>query len=204
MPCARSRWTVLMVGTALLILAGRVQAHCDSLDGPVIRDARAALQKGDVQPVLKWVKPEYEAEIRGTFAKAVRVRSLSDDARDVADLHFFETLVRLHRAGEGVAYSGLKPAGSVDPGIRAADEALAHGSVDSLAHHLAEAVTASLRERFAKAVAARAHAEDSVDTGRAYVAAYVEFVHFVEALSGLVSHADHAAANDHSPHQPGH
>jgi hypothetical protein len=29
-------------------------AHCDTLDGPVVMTAKAALEKGDVTPVLKW------------------------------------------------------------------------------------------------------------------------------------------------------
>jgi hypothetical protein len=166
---------------------GMARAHCDSLDGPVVLDAKGALQKGDVTPVLKWVRADDEKEIREAFAKTLKVRRLGDDARDLADHHFFETLVRIHRAGEGVAYTGLKPAGTVDPGIAAADKALDKGAADQLAAEMGERVAAGLRERFAKVVAARRHAAESVDSGRAYVAAYVEYVHYVEAVHGLAS-----------------
>ena len=104
--------------------AAHVSAHCDALDGPVVEDAKAAITENDVSPVLKWVRKEAEAEIREAFAATMKVRALSDDARKVADTHFFETLVRLHRAGEGEPFTGLKPAGKIDPGFLAADQAL--------------------------------------------------------------------------------
>ena len=170
------------------------RAHCDTLDGPVVLDAKAALQKGDVTPVLKWVRADDEKEIRQSFAKALQVRGLGDDARELADRHFFETLVRIHRAGEGVAYTGLKPAGQVDPGIAAADNALEDSSVDVLAPKLGERVAAGLRERFARVVAAKRHADESVEAGRAYVAAYVEYVHYVEEVHALAS----ASASEHN------
>lgn len=45
-------------GGALLLFCALLMpriayAYCDSLDGPVIKTARAALEKGDVTPVLK-------------------------------------------------------------------------------------------------------------------------------------------------------
>jgi hypothetical protein len=184
---------VMVLALAWGLNASRARAHCDTLDGPVVSDAKAALTKGDVTPVLKWVKAADEKEIREAFAKTLKVRALGDDARDVADLHFFETLVRIHRAGEGVAYAGLKPAGTVDPGIAAADEAMGKGSPDKLAAELGTAVATGLRERFAKVVAAKAHMDDNVEAGRAYVAAYVEFIHYVEAVHALAS----APANEH-------
>jgi hypothetical protein len=179
--------TVLVILS--VIMPGRALAHCDALDGPVVRDAKSALQKGDVTPVLKWVRADDAKEIREAFAKTLKVRGLGDDARDLADHHFFETLVRIHRAGEGVAYTGLKPAGTVDPGIAAADKALEKGSADQLAAVLGERVAAGLRERFAKVVAATRHADESVEAGRAYVAAYVQYVHYVESVHALASAA---------------
>ena len=100
--------TAVIVLVVLLVIGpGPARAHCDTLDGPVVLDAKAALQKGDVTPVLKWVRADDEKEIREAFAKTLKVRGLGDDARDLADHHFFETLVRIHRPGEGVAYTGL-------------------------------------------------------------------------------------------------
>jgi hypothetical protein len=182
----------------LLLSVGLAMAHCDTLDGPVVLDARAALEKGDVTPVLKWVRAEDEKEISEVFARAVKVRAMGNEARDLADRHFLETLVRVHRAGEGMAFTGLKAADTTDPGIAAADKALAEGSADKLADKVAESVAAGIRDRFTKALAAKAHAGDSVAAGRTYVAAYVAYVHYVEAVHAMTTAAS-AAAEHHAP-----
>ena len=122
-------------------------AHCDSLDGPVVRDARSALDGGDPTPVLKWVRQEHEPEIRAAFDRALAVRALGVDAKALADTYFFETLVRLHRAGEGEAFSGLKPAGQIEPGIAAADQALENGSGDAVAKRMSSAAAAALAKK---------------------------------------------------------
>jgi hypothetical protein len=163
-------------------------AHCDSLDGPVVRDARTALEAGDAAPVLKWVAPEQEAEVIAVFEKSVAVRSQGAEARELADLHFFETLVRLHRAGEGEPYTGLKPVGSAERGLVAADDALAAGSSAGLARELSAAIESGVNERFAIARERLRHMDDSVEAGRRYVEAYVEYAHFVEAVHALAAH----------------
>src|SRR4030095_1655004 len=127
---------------ALLIVfyAPRPWAHCDSLEGPVVKDARTALDKGDVTPILKWVKKGHEREIRNVFDQTIAVREKGGDARALADRYFVETLVRIHRAGEGEAFTGLKPAASVDPGTEAADEALQSASAKELTNHLSAGI----------------------------------------------------------------
>ncbi len=173
----------MALAVALLLLPGAVLAHCDTLDGPVVADAKQALEKGDVTPVLKWVAKENEAEVRKAFEKAVAVRSKGPEAKELADLWFFETLVRLHRSGEGAPLTGLKPAGAAEPIVAAADKALEGGSVDGLTTHVGHSVANGIRKRFGAVVEAKKHADESVEKGRAYVAAYVEFVHYVERLN---------------------
>ncbi len=174
---------VVLVGLALPRPA---TAYCDTLDGPVVTDARAALAAGDVTPVLKWVRPADEAEIRAAFAKALAARSQGEAAREVADRWFFEALVRIHRAGEGAPFTGLKSGGEVDPGIAAADRALQEGDVQHLAERLASRVVDGVRERFVRAREARRHAGESVAAGREYVAAYVSYIHYVEGIHTVV------------------
>lgn len=178
----------------LLVLPRPVMAHCDTLDGPVVIDARSALEKGDVTPVLKWVKPAAEAEVRAAFAQAAKVRSLGADAQVMADRYFFETLVRVHREGEGAPYTGLKPAGEVAPGIALADKALESGSLDALQKTLTEHLAAGLKERFTRAVETKKHAGESVAEGREFVEAYVVFIHYAEglvnAIHGAAGHGD--------------
>ncbi|MBK8013916.1 MAG: hypothetical protein IPK13_21520 [Deltaproteobacteria bacterium] len=185
------RTMVLATLAAVVMLLGspgEAQAHCDGLDGPVVTDARAALVAGRVDRVLKWISAESEAEVRTAFDQTVRVRALGEPARALADTYFFETLVRLHRAGEGAPYTGLKPAGSaVEPGVDAADQALQRGSVDPLADAVAGRVQAAIRQRFARVAQLRRHAERSPADGRRYVAAYVDYIHYIRALHLAVS-----------------
>jgi len=183
-----------------LLLSTSALAHCDSMDGPVIRDAQTALEKGDPTPVLKWVTKDREGDIREAFQRTLAVRTKGDDARQLADRYFFETLVRIHRAGEGEAYTGLKPAGIVDSGISAADRALEVGSFEELAKQLSGAVKDGIGKRFATALELRKYAGDSVEAGRQYVEAYVDYVHFVENVNRLAVHGAPHTHHDSAPH----
>lgn len=177
-----SATVVIAVGLAA-VGARRVLAHCDGLDGPVVQAAQRALGTGNVNLALVWVQPEDEAEIRAAFEQAVSVRMLSPTAAALADRSFFETLVRLHRAGEGAAYTGLKPAGrDLGPAIPAADRALVEGSVDALETLLIYEVRQNLRAQFRDVRARQDYEPNDLDRGREYVQAYVEFIHYVERL----------------------
>lgn len=168
-----------------LVLPHPAMAHCDSMDGPVVKDAQTAIATRDVTPVLKWVRAEDEASIREAFDMTLAVRGESATAKAVADRYFFETLIRIHRASEGEGFTGLKPAGSATPGIAAADKALQAGNVDQLAGELADGVRRAVLERFKHAYELRQIADQSVAQGREYVQAYVEFTHFVEGVDNL-------------------
>lgn len=183
--------TVTMIFALALLLPGLAWAHCDALDGPVVIEARAALEANDVMPLLKWVREKDEAEIRESFAQAVAVRKLGAEAKKVADTYFFETLVRIHRAGEGAPYSGLKPAGMIDPAFVKADRVLEGGPVNELADAISAHAAQGLRERHARAAEARKHANDSVEAGRKYVEAYVDYIHYVEGISNLIHGTAH-------------
>ena len=198
--------TATVVGLAAwvlgLILVPAAGAHCDTLDGPVVVDARSALEHRDVTPVLKWVSPDDEAEVRSAFDQAIAVRGLNRAAQTLADRYFFETLVRLHRAGEGAPFTGVKPAGTeLNAAVTDADAALESGSVDRVADLVTEAAEQGTRVRFAAVMEAKRHVGASVEAGRAYVAAYVEFIHYVERLYGdATTSAAHAAGEGHAAH----
>lgn len=181
--------------------------HCDTLDGPVAQDARLALQQGNVTPVLKWVKQADEKEVVQAFKQALAVRAKGKEAAEGADRYFLETAVRLHRASEGEPYTGLKPAG-LDPGpaVRAADKALKKGSVDHLVEHLTGQVAHGLKARFQAASEAQKRAGASVQAGRDFVRAYVEFVHYAERLhkdatGGMPPHGAAACGHQAAPHE---
>jgi len=181
----------------LALLPSRAAAHCDTMDGPVVKDAQAALARGDVTLVLRWVGAAKESEIREAFHSARAVRALGPEAQRLADRFFFETLVRIHREGEGAPYAGLKPAGiEIEPAIAASDKALETGSADALAAMVTAEAEHGIRERFARAAEARKHADESVERGREYVAAYVEFVHYAERI-----HNDATTSATHAEHE---
>ena len=184
--------SALVLGSVLLMAPTKVFGHCDGMDGPVVQAAQRALAKGDVNLVLIWVQANDEAEIRKMFAKTLAVRKLNPEARELADLYFFETLVRIHRAGEGAPYTGLKPAGrDLGPAIPAADKAIETGSVDRLVTLITGESANGIRERFQKVTAAKKFGAEDVNAGRGYVKAYVEFLHYVEGLHGFVQASGH-------------
>ncbi|HEY5811254.1 MAG TPA: DUF6448 family protein [Terrimicrobiaceae bacterium] len=167
----------------VLVVSGNVFAHCDGLDGPVVKAAREALETGNVNLVLIWVKKDDEAAIDKAFRQALAVRTLSAEAKDMADMYFFETLVRMHRAGEGAPYTGLKPAGrDLGPAIPAADKALEDGSIEPVVKLLTGLVQDGVRERFQRAMDQKNFNKDKVETGREYVETYVTFIHYVEGI----------------------
>ena len=168
-----SRLIAVAVGVGLFALTpARALAHCDGLDGPVVKAAQRALETRNPALVLIWVQEQDEPEIRKTFEQTLAVRVLSPQARELADRFFFETLVRVHRAGEGAPFTGLKPAGrDLGPAIPAADEAVRVGSVEPVRHLLTVAIQERLRQQFGEVMASKTFAPDDVAAGRAYVKA---------------------------------
>jgi hypothetical protein len=188
---------IALLGCGVL-LVNTVWAHCDTLNGPVASAAKAALEKGDVTPVLKWVKKEHEAEVKAVFQTARAVRAKGPDAKDLADRYFLETLVRLHRATEGEPYTGIK-AEPVEPIVALADQALASGSADEMLKKITADIAEGVNGRLNKAMEARKHADESVEAGRKYVEAYVQYVHYVEGIHSAAANAGaHARAADGS------
>ena len=193
----RLKMTAVSFCAALIVLPAAAFAHCDTLDGPVVQDARKALEQGTATPTLKWIDPADEVEIKAAFAQTLQVRQLGPAAQELADRHFFETLVRLHRAHEGAPYAGLKPAGEVPKPVALADQALEKGSVDPLVGKILEHTDKGIRERFNAALAAKKRAGESVELGRNYVDAYVTYVHYVEGIANQVHGAAHGEAHAH-------
>jgi Family of unknown function (DUF6448) len=162
------------------LLPARALAHCDGLDGPVVKAAQRALDTRNPALVLIWVQEKDEPEIRKAFEQTLAVRELSPQARELADGFFFETLVRVHRAGEGAPFTGLKPAGrDLGPAIPAADEAVRVGSVEPVRHLLRMAIHERLRHQFGEVMGTKTF-EPMMSLP--HVKAYVEFIHFVERL----------------------
>ncbi len=166
----------------LLILSTNASlAHCDTMDGPVIKDANIAISENNINYVLKWVQPQYESEIKDAFTLAMKVRNLNPDARIVAERYFFETLVRLHRSGEGVPFTGVKPSGTpVDEKIAAADKSIESGTLSPLKGLVAGEILPELEKRFLKVMSLKGFDVNDVKAGREYVEAYIQFFKFAE------------------------
>jgi len=157
--------------------------HCDTMDGPVVKAARAALDRGNVNLILPYVPKTGEPELRHAFERTMRVRLLSPEARETVDIWFFETAVRLHREGEGAPFTGLKPAGLDEgPAVPRAEKAIETGRLEEISHFLCHVVEEQLNHRFNHVMARRSYDENDVDAARAYVGAMLSFVVFSHSL----------------------
>lgn len=173
--------------------------HCDSLDGPVVTAARAALDATDVDLILPYVHAEGVAEVRDAFDRAVKVRAMGEEARDVADRWFFETAVRVHRAGEGAPFTGLKPAGlDVGPVIPAAERALSSGDAEELVDVLCANVRDQATARHRHAMELKARADRSVDDARAYVEAMLGLQVWAHTVFKQVMAEPHGHSGGHA------
>lgn len=189
---------VIAVLAAVWLVSSPAMAHCDAEDGPVAKDVQRALAESNVQPILKWVTAEDEAELKAVFEQTMRVRKLGDDALQLADRFLLETAVRLHRMSEGAPYTGIKPAGQpLPPAVNGVDEALESNDVESLIADLQQEVDKQVRSRFDDAARVRDQADDSPEIGRRYVHAYVELVHYVLNLHNALEQAGHPAELEH-------
>lgn len=166
---------------AVIVFNQFIFAHCDTMDGPVIADARKTIEQKNVNYVLKWVKPENEKEIRMALDLIKKVRTLTPEAKELSDKYFFDTLIRLHRIGEGVGFTGVKPSGTpVDEKITAADKSIEIGNLFPLDGLVPENKMPELKKRFDKVLSLKNFDVNNVTAGREYVDAYVQFFHFAE------------------------
>ena len=187
---------LVLVAGIVLALPGRGQAHCDSEQGPVAMAAQKALDTNDVKLVLPYVKPESEAELTGAFKQTMEVRQSGGKARELADKYFQEVAVRLHRAGEGAPYTGLKDE-PIPAAIQAADKAMASGSLTAVSSFLNTSIQAGLKEKFEAVVKAREEVEKLGTTAahRERVEAELQFEKYVYEL--------YSTATAENPHAEG-
>lgn len=141
--------------------------HCDTMDGPVVTAARRALDSGNLGLALAYIPRSGEAEVSAAFQKVMAARAAGPEAREVADLYFFETLVRVHRAGEGAAYTGLDEG----PVIPAAEQAIESRSPEALLRVLSDMLPDQVTRRFGLVEETRDSVPDDVAGSRAHVEA---------------------------------
>ena len=171
--------------------------HCDTLDGPVVTAARRALETGEVEEALAYAPASAESEIREAFVLASSVRSLGKDAKELADLSFFETVVRLHRAGEGAPYDGLKPAGlDTGPVIPLAERAIENGDAGELRSLLSNTVQDQVAHRLTHVQELARERDRDLAHKRAWVSAMLDLQVWSHHLYGAMLKPAHGK---HSP-----
>lgn len=161
-------------------------AHCDSYDGPVIKEAQQALASNNVDLVLKWIDVADEPEIKALFKKTYELKHGDKEIYAIVEKHFLETLIRVHRATEGVGYTGLKPAGSASPIVVMADNAIETKSVDNLLTAFTAHIESVVREKYDKVKQLALVKNESAEKGRAYVMAYVDYTHTLEGMHEII------------------
>lgn len=181
----------LLLGIVMMLFSLPAQAHCDSYDGPVIQDALKALEQNDVNLVIKWIDAEHEAEISSLFTKTVNLKGQDQEVYEIVEKHFLETLVRVHREGEGAPFTGIKPAGSATPLVQMADASIAQNDIDGLLSKLTNHLQKDLSDKYQKVMELHKVKDNSAEQGRAYVAAYVEYTHTLEGIEHILAHGGH-------------
>jgi len=178
---------------ALFSLMGTQQAsaHCDSFDGPALIDAAKALETNNVELIKKWILAEDEAVVVPLFHKTYSLKDGDAEVYEIVKTHFYETFVRLHREMEGATFTGLKPAGTTAHITVMSDKALENGNFEGLLAALNKHVNGQLTEKYEKTAALYRVKDRSVKDGRAYVAAYVDYTHAVEAVHDILEGGGH-------------
>jgi Family of unknown function (DUF6448) len=164
------------------------------MDGPVVTAAARALTESDAALVLPYVPREGEDEVKEVFAKTVALRGQGDEAREVADRYFFETVVRIHRAGEGEPFTGLKPA-SFDHGpvIPAAERAIERGSAEELVEVLCDVVREKATDQLRTVLHFKSEADGDIEANRKYVSAMLGLQVWAHKLYQCAESAPHEA-----------
>lgn len=189
---------VSFVFLTLLLLPYPAFSHCDTMQGPVIKDAKRALNSGELSHVLKWIGVDQEAELMKNFQKLVQLRKQGDLAREVADDYFFETVVRLHREYEGAPYTGIKATDDHVPTyIKQLDKAIVSENIKPFLEKVLTHTRETIQAEFDQTVQNKRLAGNSIEDGRRYVAAYVDFIHHVQAIVMAVhGESKHAAKTE--------
>lgn len=179
---------VVLTSCILILSLQTASAHCDSYDGPVIKDAVEALKNNNVDLVLKWITEEQESEITSLFSKTYALKDGDYEVYEIVEKHFFETLVRLHRETEGAPFTGLKPAGSTIQIIQMTDRALLDDNIEDFIIKLDNHLNSVVREKYEKVAELDKVKNHSVAEGRAFVEAYVDYTHTIAAIHNIIEH----------------
>jgi hypothetical protein len=177
--------------------------HCDTRDGPVAKAVRKALETGNVNLILIWITKSVEHEMKDVFEKALKARKLGKEAKIVADDWVLENAIRLHRAGEGAPYTGIKPAGLDEgPIVPKAEKAIETGNPKEVIHFINHSIEEELQRRFKRVYSKKNYNENDVTAGREYIHAFIGFVVYSHHLyTNIIGNGDHKEAKEKSGHK---
>ena len=124
----------------------------------------------------------------------MKIRGKGENVKEIADLWFFETVVRLHREGEGAPYTGLKPASDEGPVIPIVEQAIEDDDPTDLEDFLAGELNEEIEERLNNLISLKDYDEDDVPAAREYIEAMFEFTlyshHLYEYIVSDIGHGD--------------
>jgi hypothetical protein len=164
--------------------------HCDTRDGPVARAAMRALETRNLNYVLIWIPEESGGELRSFSERTLRARTAGGEAQEVADDWFFENTIRLHRAGEGAAYTGMKPSGlSEGPVVPGAEKAIETGDPGETIAFILKTVEDDLARRFGRVMEKKTYDANDVAAGREFIEAFIGWVVYAHHLYMSVTDA---------------
>jgi len=193
----KSIFSIVLLFALMILGSLPASAHCDSFDGPTIKDAVKALETNNVNLVLKWITPEQEKVIIPLFNKTYSLKTGDKEVYEIVEKHFFETLVRLHRETEGAPFTGLKPAGTTKKIVQLSDQALESNNVEDLLVKLNTHIDKLIKEKYEKVVALDKVRNDSPSKGREYVEAYVDYTHTIEAIHDIAEQSGGHSSHNH-------
>lgn len=181
-PYLKTTLTFIFTFVFMLGFASISQAHCDRVNGPVAIDARKALETGDISHALIWVTDQQTEELNSKFEQSLKVYANGDDSQELAELYFMSETVRLHREAEGMPFTGLKPAQSNARDIQIAEKAITSGELAPVTEMLASEIGQKTSELYNKAMEAKSMKDESIEAGREWVDAYVQYIVYVHSL----------------------
>ena len=178
---------LLFIAFFLCIMSLHALGHCDTRNGPVVRAARESLKTGNINFILVWVAKKDEAEVKEAFRQTLEIRKLNPTLEKWADNYFFETVVRIHRLGEGEPYTGIKDARVPEKTILAVDSALERQAVEQILQLLQSSLQKSLKDKFYCVLVKKHYDPNNVEAGRAYIEKYIDLLHYVENVYGILN-----------------
>lgn len=176
--------------------------HCDTKDGPVVIAAKESLEQNNVNLILPWAFEGAEAEIKEAFEKTIAARKYGNEAKEVADTWFFETVVRLHREGEGAPYTGLKPAGLDEgPVVPLVNKAVETENISELTDFIKKAVDDAITEKFTHVMHTKKFDVNDTKAARLYVEKYLGLTLYSHTLYQNIKSGEFGGENHEHKHE---